>query len=259
MNSPNDDKYWTDGSYVQTNQSDPKATKVSYASDDHSAIISTPSAYFISKWGALCLMKHTAADCPYNSSNLKYYKLSMEMSGDEIVALPNNTSTVSRQYTLSNVPAGATVQWTVVGRGTLVSGQGSNTIQTSITGSGITTISAKVNCPTGLVVRIPFGLNVISSSAPIVTDITLTRYGVTNLLEVKTNQPDGNFIWSVTGEGNATFYDNPYAEDASFAQTPNVFKAIEVSQSGYYTISIKGHTTDWTDEYNFSKELYINK
>lgn len=51
MNSPNDDLYWTDGSYVQTNQSDPKATKVSYASDDHSAIISTPSTYFISKWG----------------------------------------------------------------------------------------------------------------------------------------------------------------------------------------------------------------
>lgn len=177
MGSTEVNKYWTDGSYVQTYTSDPKATKVFYANDDHSAII-TSGNYFISKWGASCLMEHWPADCPYNSSNLKYYKLSMEISGDRFVELANTNSVVTKQYKLSNVPVGATVEWTVTSRGTILSGQGSNTIQVSINGTGQTTISAKVNCPTGIVVKIPFDVNVISSSAPIITDIELLDYGL---------------------------------------------------------------------------------
>lgn len=256
MNSPNDDKYWTDGSYIQTNEADPKATKVSYASDDHSAVISTPSAYFISKWGSLCLMKHTAADCPYNSSTLKYYKLNMEISGDEIIGLSSTSSVVTRQYTLSNVPSGATVAWTVQGKGSIISGQGSNTIQVSINGTGNTAVSAQVNCPTGLVVKIPFNIYVISSAAPIITDIELIQYGSVYILKAITNQPEGNFTWSVS-DNNAILYDNPVPDDASFAGEPNIFKAISVNVSGYYTITVTGTRVGTTDDYTFSKELYI--
>lgn len=264
MNSPNDDLYWTDGSYVQTNQSDPKATKVSYASDDHSAVVSS-SGYFTSKWGALCLMSHFPGDCPYNSSNLKYYKLNMEISGDKVVELAATNSVVTRQYTLSNVPSGAVVEWTVLGRGTIIDGQGSDMIQVSISGAGTTVVSAKVNCPTGLVVKIPFSVNVISSSGPIITDIELMQYGPTYILRAVTNKPEGNFVWSVSddnaalSENNATLYDNPYPDDAWFCITPNVFKAIRVNVTGYYNVTVMGSIAGTPDIHTFSKRLYIQK
>lgn len=264
MNSPNDDKYWTDGSYVQTNQSDPKATKVSYASDDHSAVVLS-SGYFISKWGPLCLMSHFPSDCPYNSSNLKYYKLNMEISGDKVVELAATNSVVTRQYTLSNVPSGAVVEWAVLGRGTIIDGQGSDMIQVSISGAGTTVVSAKVNCPTGLVVKIPFSVNVISSSGPIITDIELMQYGPTYILRAVTNKPEGNFVWSVSddnaalSENNATLYDNPYPDDAWFCITPNVFKAIRVNVTGYYNVTVMGSIAGTPDIHTFSKRLYIQK
>jgi hypothetical protein len=42
--------YWTDGSYVEVNST--QGTKVSYASDNHSAITTSDNNVFISKWGA---------------------------------------------------------------------------------------------------------------------------------------------------------------------------------------------------------------
>lgn len=258
MNTPNDDLYWLDGSYVATNSSDPKATKVSYANDDHSAIVSSPGPYLISKWGPLCLMKHLPADCPYNSKGLRYYKLSMEISGDQVIALPDNTSSVSREYRLSNVPIGATVEWAATGsKATIVNGQGSNAIQVSFTGSADRFVSAKVHCPTGLIVKIPFDLHVITSSAPIITDITTIQYGSTLLLHAISNQPEGNFVWSVDNS-NVTLYENPYPDDASFMHASNTFKAVRTSIPGSYTFTVTGESEDLRDIYTFSKTIYLD-
>lgn len=258
MNTPNDDLYWLDGSYVATNSSDPKATKVSYANDDHSAIVSSPGLYLISKWGPLCLMKHLPADCPYNSKGLRYYKLSMEISGEQIIALADLTSSVTRQYNLSNVPTGAIVEWTVTGaRATITDGQGSSAIQVHFAGSGNASISAKVHCPTGLVVNIPFGLYVTASSAPIITDITPYQYGSTLLLQAISNKPEGNFVWSVDNS-NVTLYENPYSDDASFMYAPNSFKAVQTSAPGSYTFTVTGISSNQMDRYTFSKTIYLD-
>ena len=72
INTPNDDKYWNDGSYTSASSSD--GSKVSFASDDHSAITTSQSGYFQSKWGSSPLFKHAINDCPYSSSKLNYYK-----------------------------------------------------------------------------------------------------------------------------------------------------------------------------------------
>lgn len=151
MNTPNDDIYMSDGSYISTSASDPKARKVSYASDDHSAVVSY-GEYLISKWGATCLMKHTPHDCPYNSNTLRYYKLSMEIVGDEIIELETNTDTISKLYTLTNLPTGSVVDWIVTGHGDIINGQGTHQINVRFNGTGYTNIAAKIYCPTGLVV-----------------------------------------------------------------------------------------------------------
>jgi hypothetical protein len=71
-----EDIYWNDGGYVQVSSNvAPYATKVSYASDDHSAITTTDPNVFISKWGAWPLMQHAPTYTPYNSSSLKYYAI----------------------------------------------------------------------------------------------------------------------------------------------------------------------------------------
>lgn len=262
MNSPSDDIYITDGSYILTSSTDPKARKVSYGNDNHSAIVPfSNSTYLISKWGSACLMKHRYNDCPYNSTNVKYYKLSMEIIGDDVVALPSNTATETKTYTLSNVPDGATVEWNVTGRTTIVSGQGSNSIQVRINGTGNSTISAKVRCNTGLVVNIPYNLYVKASAAPIVTDIELFKYGQSSgefTMKVITNMPEGYFSWSVYG-GHAELYEIPYPDDASFAQYPNCYKAIRFYEKGVYTITVQSSKSGTTDTYIYNKDFNISE
>lgn len=66
-----EDIYWLDGSYVLSSENE--ASKVSYASDDHSAVTTKQKGWFISKWGMGPLMRHRFNDSPYNSTDLKFY------------------------------------------------------------------------------------------------------------------------------------------------------------------------------------------
>lgn len=75
-NNTDEHIYWQDGSYVEVTGTVPYPGKVSYTNDDHSAITTISSGYFISKWGDKVLARHAWNNCPYTSTNLKYYKLS---------------------------------------------------------------------------------------------------------------------------------------------------------------------------------------
>lgn len=63
--------YWLDGSYISTTGA---ATKVSYLSDNHSAVTTSTPNILISKWGPGPLMRHPKDHCPYDASSLKYMK-----------------------------------------------------------------------------------------------------------------------------------------------------------------------------------------
>lgn len=73
-----EDIYWQDGSYGEV-ATEPAATKVSYVYGNHSAVTTTQSGWFISKWGSTPLMKHAWNDCPYDSDILKYYAQSLNV------------------------------------------------------------------------------------------------------------------------------------------------------------------------------------
>jgi len=73
INSPGDDKFWLDGSYLPSYNVGKAGRKVSYRSDDHSAI-TVNAVQFRSKWGQLPVMLHNYNYCPYNSSALYYYE-----------------------------------------------------------------------------------------------------------------------------------------------------------------------------------------
>ena len=73
--------YWTDDSYVSVD-SEALATKVSYGATYHSAITTTTTGYYTSKWGEYPLMYHAALDCPYGEdAQLSYYVKSGEAYG----------------------------------------------------------------------------------------------------------------------------------------------------------------------------------
>ena len=102
MNTPGDDKYWQDCSYIEVSAA--QAQKISYASDDHSAVKSVVSGKYESKWGAWPVMRHSPTDTPYNSTNLKYY-LKPSISGPSSIC-----STASFNVT---APTGSNIGWTV--------------------------------------------------------------------------------------------------------------------------------------------------
>jgi len=108
INTPGDDQYWLDGSYVQTTNTAAFPAKVSYASDDHSAVTTATANILISKWGSWPLMQHNKNYTPYNSTTLKYYvrNNTAQISGSSALA----TTAV---YSVTGAPAGATITWSV--------------------------------------------------------------------------------------------------------------------------------------------------
>jgi hypothetical protein len=121
-----EDIYWQDGSYAEVS-SESQAHKVSYFSDNHSAITTSTSEWFVSKWGVAPLMKHVYNDCPYNSSSLKYYKrnyltvdidgptlLSQNQTGTYTAEVRGVDGTKSYQWYRRNVGSGS---WTALGTG----------------------------------------------------------------------------------------------------------------------------------------------
>ncbi len=110
MNTPEDDKYWNDGSYVQqTNAA--RGEKVSYAYGDHSAIETTVDDVFDSKWGAYPLCRHARTHCPYDVSlyRVNYYSRYIRAiqnktysSGSDVKVASQGTLTVGTNTTVNN-------------------------------------------------------------------------------------------------------------------------------------------------------------
>lgn len=67
-------QYWSDGLYASTIER--RAEKIYYCRGDHSAIKSSVSGKYESKWGAGPLMRHSPTNCPsiYNADYRTYYK-----------------------------------------------------------------------------------------------------------------------------------------------------------------------------------------
>ncbi len=96
--------YWDDESYVETDET--YAEKIFYYSEDHSAIQSEDSGWFISKWGSAPLMKHLPGDCPYDAQNLRYYAKYPVISGEDMIG-----GTEELEYSVSCIPKNTTVKW----------------------------------------------------------------------------------------------------------------------------------------------------
>lgn len=107
LNSFTDENiYWTDGSYVEVDES--LATIVSYDENtaNHSAVRITNNLYR-SKWGAGPLVEHAPNSCPYYTTMpKKYYRGISHISGPTVPC-------VSNDYYVNIVPNGYTAEWSL--------------------------------------------------------------------------------------------------------------------------------------------------
>ncbi|MBO9561697.1 MAG: T9SS type A sorting domain-containing protein [Niastella sp.] len=142
MNTPGDDTYWTDGSYVEVSQhATPYATKVSYASDDHSAITTSNPNVHISKWGAMPLMQHAPNYTPYDETTLKYY--SVPISGTANIC---NGSEVYTTFTSSGVSSYTWTAGSSITPASQTSSSNSFTASTIYTGTSSLSVSMSSTC-----------------------------------------------------------------------------------------------------------------
>lgn len=98
--------YWTDYSYIETTE--PYASKISYTSDDHSAIQTSTQGIYISKWGDWPLMQHARDYGPYDMSSRKYYRLNPYITG----STTELCETQERTFSSNTEIAGSTYYWT---------------------------------------------------------------------------------------------------------------------------------------------------
>jgi hypothetical protein len=94
-------KYWTNDAYSPGSPYEDNCKIFYGTSADHSAIMTTTSGVVTSKWGAWPRYSHTPTDCPYDASNLQYYRV--PIIGDDIICAP-------KTYLTSNIPD-ATYSW----------------------------------------------------------------------------------------------------------------------------------------------------
>lgn len=131
--------YWKDNSYVEVN-SQANLRKVSYGMaglSNHSAITTIQNDVFISKWGSSSLVKHNKNDCPYISSNIRYFmKNDLYILGSESVIGTQN-------YNILNYLVG-TKTWTTSNNLHIESGQGTYKITVSGKATGEGWVKVKV-------------------------------------------------------------------------------------------------------------------
>lgn len=118
LSDPSDlqlEKYWENDLYIESAVLTPDVEKVFYSNGDHSAIL-LPNGNYQSKWGAWPLMEHALHDCPYNSTQIQYFK----KRPDQYIYLTisGQTPVVTHQnYTYNaSVPAGCAnidLEWEV--------------------------------------------------------------------------------------------------------------------------------------------------
>jgi hypothetical protein len=127
MNTPEDDKYWTDGSYLEVSDA-AKGEKVSYPYGDHSAIETSVDDVFDSKWGAYPMCRHARTHCPYDIPNYrtKYYARFERAVAAKTYASGSDAKVASygafTTGTNTNVASGATVRFASHGAMSIQSG-----------------------------------------------------------------------------------------------------------------------------------------
>lgn len=165
--------YWNDMSYIETTE--PYASKISYTSDNHSAIQTSTQGIYISKWGDGPLMEHARDYGPYDMSSRKYYKIWPEINGT-FTALCENSE---RTFTSNMSIPGSTYAWTKDNNLLdYVSGAGTTSYRVEATSnSGDAWIQFQMTTPSG---EVATRNSWVWVNKPVLNSISGSSYGYTD-------------------------------------------------------------------------------
>jgi len=166
----NVNKYWDDDSYLETTQSN--HCKVFYhpeTQNDHSAVTTSQSGWFISKWANGPLVRHKYDNCPFwNSSvNLKYYKLSNPTISGSTSPLCNNVQRTFSESAFTDIDLD--YDWSAPSPLSEVSGDGTSSYTVKGTSqNGLGTVSLMVTTPSG---AMALQVKTVWVGAPVISSI----------------------------------------------------------------------------------------
>ncbi|NJO00387.1 MAG: T9SS type A sorting domain-containing protein [Bacteroidia bacterium] len=231
INTPGDDTYWNDGSYIRVCNAS-EGTKISYASDDHSAVRSAVAGKFESKWGQWPLLRHDPTYTPYNSSVLHYYA-STKINGSTL-AICSGT----RAFSVSNI-TGATYTWTASSNISIVSGAGTRQVTVQRNGSSIGTAT--------LTVQISTPCSGGSASNSISFPVGKEPISALRMPQTYFYGPGASVYGEVDPVPGATTYE--WYLNGQFQQISSYNHEFVLYSCGNYTLGVRAYTSacGWTD------------
>lgn len=251
-NQNEEDPFMSDTSYIQVCPTAWPA-KVSYVSDDHSAITWGSPTWLRSKWQVGCLLEHEWDYGPYEESGgLKYYFKTPIFEGTETIC-----DFYPLSYTIDSVP-GATYSWSSSSHFSL-NRSGRSIVATPI-GEGVAFLQVQISTECGGVVilkkKFNIGSPMITSVVPLIYWDGSTYNNVCKNQTYTTNMQIEN-AWDITWErvaasptstswsqigNNVSFYFYQTNQTANFKITGSNscgitssifgFKSIDCSSSG---------------------------
>lgn len=181
-----------------------------------------------------------------------YSKEKLEIQGENALLAP-----IQSWYNICNVPADATVIWSVAPENiaTSVSEQGKNNVCISVKSDVTCYLKATVYYNSGYIRATP-EFCISASLGPIVKGIKMFKYCQTEgeyTLQALVTDPAALCTWE--SDKNSRLYDILYPSDASFAETPNLFKAIDFYTTGIHDITLFVENAHGTSSY--SEKVYV--
>lgn len=203
--NPNLSKYWSNDGYIETS-SPQNGRKVFYPSGDHSAVCTNTLTVVQSKWGSLPLYKHSVGDCPYDTGDLHYYKLTNPTISGSSNLLCNSSQGNYSESAFTNMPL--SYIWSTSSPLTQVSGNyGSSYTVSGTSQNGLGTINLTITSPSGLVSN---STKEIWVGAPIITSISgsthVDAYGMAIYEALSPGDPQATYTWSVSPSGTVYNY-----------------------------------------------------
>ncbi|MRX46910.1 T9SS type A sorting domain-containing protein [Pedobacter puniceum] len=222
LNSPGDDAFWNDNSYIQTINNGEGELRISYQGD-HSAVSIGNSNLADSKWGSWGLYRHAITDVPASylpNSTLTYYKKN-DIIGP-IQSCPNET------YSIQNLPSGFTVTWSATGSIGITGSNTANPVSTTslYNGTGVLTATITTTCGQTITTTKSITPLVIEGPSALCEN---SRYTIANLPVGATT------TWSVTS-GYVYSYGNYPNGTASISSYDNNYADLNNTSDGWVTI-----------------------
>ena len=257
--SNGEDTYMTDGSYIKVcNEVFPG--KVSWGSDDHSAVTTATPGRWISKFGPGAYLIHDYNDTPYNNSIYNYYS-STTITGPLLLC-----NAASGTF---SVGPGATYSWSCGGG--LVATSGNNgqnyTVQPNIaSGIGWVQVTITSGCDGRSIVstkNVNIGPPKFSHFLVNGQQTSNATVCVNNFASIEAQPYDntGNYSWSLSNSGNAYLTNYNSANTSFNAYTADCYGlSLQISNScgttqGNLTICAQNCFARYTVSPNSAKDV----